>query len=291
MADNGTSFWCLFWGNAAATNDVGQCIAPTFLNFFLIFFFLIWNSACSQIILVPAIRFWFFGCGDHQGRRNLVAIICPHWLLGVIMPFIVGGLFTATFAVGLPYSFVSYKIYKLCKAERSKGKMIKCKEEVDAFLEGEKFMRIDSVRLSNDRLMFSATGKIYDTSKGKTSLNFLLDPTELHVSNDIMALFGGTRSRSVSFTDKGAQNIKLVLTRLVGLENQDSIEVEPLPQRQDSLSQRILNMANPTYQFTAVATPYQTVAPNNFYNAFVPARPVFAVATVVQPPDIEQGPK
>lgn len=245
----------------------------------------------SNMVVIPVVRFCFFGIGDAQARRSMLVLICPHWVVGLVLPISLGGIFTASVGVLLPYSFTIYRVYRLCKEEKRKGTMISIKEEVDAFLEGRKFMRITSMRLSEDRLMFSATGKVYDNSKGRTSLDFLLDPTQFKLSNDIVALLSGHRTRAVSFTDKGAQNIKLVLTRLVGLPNQDSIEAQPLPARQDSLSQRILNVANPTYHFTAVASPYPTAVPTNFYSTIVPSQPVIAVATVAQPLDIEQGPK
>lgn len=274
MAENNAA--CVFWG----TGGGDDCLGPSFVNFLMAGFFLFWNGICSQLILIPLMRFYYFGCGDKQARISLITLICPHWVIGLVMPYLLGGLLSALIAIGIPYTFCGYRIHKLCKAEMEKGQMISIKEEVDAFLNEQKIMRICSVRLSNDRLMFTATGKNYGHATKDRTLEFLLDPGQQNVSNDIVAMLAGTRTRAVLFTDKSGQNIKLVLTRLVGLVNQDSLEAEPLPRRANSLTQRVLNLSDPKYQFTAVATPYSPFAS---YSGFLPSQPVMAVATVVPP--------
>lgn len=210
------------------------------------------------------------------------------------MPAWQGGWFTTIFAILIPYMVVSYRIIKLCKAENSHGKLLQIHEDVDLFRNGVLTHRMTSVHISDDRLRFTIEGEhlIGGQLKQKGALNTAtthvrLNPDQAAVSNDIVALLSGTRTRAVVFPDQEQNNIKLVLTRLRGLANQDSLEADPLPRRQLSLSQRVLHFSDPKYQFTAVATPDHPDAggESRLNRLFAPTRPV--IPSVCQ--DIEQG--
>jgi hypothetical protein len=146
----------------------------------------------------------------------------------------------------------------LCKAENYHGQLLQIHEDVDLFQNDVLTLRITSVYISDDRLQFTIKGK--QLVGGKLKQNGVhpihLNPDQIAVSNDIVALLSGISTRAVVFPDQEKNTIKLVLTRLRGLVSQDSLEADPLPRRKLSLSQRVLQFSDPKYQFTAVATPH-----------------------------------
>jgi len=281
---------CIFWGTAAE-HDGTNCTGPSFTHFIMMAFFMLWNFMCSQLLLVPIFRFAYFGCNDVQGRRSLITLICPHWIVGIAIPFWQGGVFLLLIVVLIPYGVCGYKINKLCIAERIKGKMIKVREEMDLFVDGKKYLRISSVRVTDDRLMFTASGKSYHASGLPSSFDFLLDPSQLKLSNKLISLFGRGNANSIMFTDKRGKNIKMMLTRLVGVDNVETEHVEPA-EIPVSFAQNIVRMASTDYQFTAVAS---ALPPNNrnqrtiaWVNGLIPTQPIIPVVSVVAP-DIENG--
>lgn len=66
-------------------------------------FFFVWNSMLCPIIvggiLVPVVR-----CRCPNPAVAIICI-CPHWLVGVIMPLMIGGMVSVSISVGLPYGF------------------------------------------------------------------------------------------------------------------------------------------------------------------------------------------
>ena len=258
-AGQGPSFMICFWGPSSQTSAYKCGTSPNGpLPFILAGFFMLWNFMISQVLLIPLIRIPYFGCGDKQARRMLPMLICPHWAAGLVIPVWQGGWFTTIVAVLFPYTFVSYRIIKLCKAENYHGQLLQIHEDVDLSQNDVLTLRITSVYISDDRLQFTIKGK--QLVGGKLKQNGVhpihLNPDQIAVSNDIVALLSGISTRAVVFPDQEKNTIKLVLTRLRGLVSQDSLEADPLPRRKLSLSQRVLQFSDPKYQFTAVATPH-----------------------------------
>lgn len=281
----------VLWGQGNTLQDDGTCLGPQFVNFVMMAFFGLWNMICSNMVLVPLFRFFYFGIKDVHGRKAFVGLICPHWAVGLVVPLVVGGLFSWSIGTVLPYLVCGYRVNKLCRAERSKGKMIEVKEEVDIFIDGKKTMRISKIRMTDDRLMFECYGKRYGT-KVRKPLEFMLSPTQLYISNELMALFTGNLTRPVSFVDMRGHNAKLILTELTGVQNSDSMGAPQLPTRQDSMGRRLFKMTSTDYHFTSVARPVPSTPTVSAYSGIVPAlipsQPVLAVATIV-PPDSEAG--
>jgi len=147
---------------------------------FLPLFFLLWNSGCSRIILVPALRWYFFGRHDKLANNAAKAMICPHWLIGIIMPSAMAGVVGFFIAVLIPYLKVGLDIYKLCREEANHGLLIHVINEVDVFVDNKKVLRAIDVRRSKEGMDFIVSGKDYKsiTLKGKTKIH-------LHV-NDIL---------------------------------------------------------------------------------------------------------
>jgi len=280
----------ILWGSGAVNED-DTCHGPSAINFVMMFFFGFWNFGCSPLILVPLFRIYHFGIRDAYAKRALLALICPHWLVGIVIPFLYGGLFSSSVGTILPYLANGYRINKLCREESRKGKIIEVKEEVDIFIDGKKTMRIYKIRMSDDRLMFVCYGKRYGT-KIKKSVDFLLSPTQLYISNELMCLFSGRTTRAVSFVDMREQNIKLLLTELTGMEGGDAMEAPQLPKRQDSIGRTLIKMASADYHFTSVARPVPSTptvpAYSGFLPAIIPSQPIIAVAATI-PPDSEAG--
>lgn len=81
----------------------------SFLTVIMALFFALWNTMCSPIIVVPVVRGLFFGCRAFWQSTSPILLIFPHWYLGIGMPCIMGGLVSASVAVGLPYFFIIYK--------------------------------------------------------------------------------------------------------------------------------------------------------------------------------------
>jgi len=278
----------ILWGSGAVNED-GTCNGPSYLNFVLMLFFGFWNFGCSPLILVPLFRICHFGIRDRYAKRALLTLVCPHWIVGIVMPFLVGGLFSSSVGTVLPYLANGYRINKLCREERRNGKIIEVKEEVDIFIDGKKIMRISKIRMSDDRLMFTCYGKRYGT-RIKKSVEFMLSPTQLYISNELMGLFSGRITAAVSFVDMREQNIKLLLTELTGMEVGDAMEAPRLPKRQDSIGRTLIKMASADYHFTSVARPVPSTPTVTAYSGFVPAiipsQPTIAVAATI-PPDSE----
>jgi len=280
----------VLWGSGAVNED-GTCNGPSYLNFVLMFFFGLWNFGCSPLILVPLLRICHFGIRDADAKRAMMTLICPHWLVGIVMPFLIGGLFSSSVGTILPYLFNGYRINKFCREERRNGRIIEVKEEVDIFIDGKKTMRISKIRMSDDRLMFACYGKRYGT-RIKKSVEFMLSPTQLYISNELMGLFSGRITRAVSFVDMREQNIKLLLTELTGMEGGDVMKAPQLPKRQDSIGRTLIKMASADYHFTSVARPVPSTPTVTAYSGFVPAiipsQPTIAIAAAI-PPDSEAG--
>ena len=76
-----------------------------------------WNTAVSQMLVVPIVRFWYFGCGDRTARKMCYALVCPHWALGLAMPVILGGVVAWALAVIIPYCRMIRVSAQLCKME------------------------------------------------------------------------------------------------------------------------------------------------------------------------------
>ena len=77
-----------------------------------------WNTAVSQMLVVPILRFCYFGCGDRTARKMCYALVCPHWALGLAMPFFLGGVVAWVLAVVVPYCRMIRMSAQLCKMER-----------------------------------------------------------------------------------------------------------------------------------------------------------------------------
>lgn len=78
-----------------------------------------WNTAVSQMLVVPIMRFCYFGCGDRTARKMCYALVCPHWLLGLAMPFVLGGFVAWGLAVIIPYGRMIRVSAQLCEMERN----------------------------------------------------------------------------------------------------------------------------------------------------------------------------
>ena len=70
------------------------------------------------MLVVPILRFCYFGCGDRTARKMCYALVCPHWMLGLAMPFFLGGVVAWTLAVLIPYFRMIRVSAQLCKMER-----------------------------------------------------------------------------------------------------------------------------------------------------------------------------
>jgi len=203
-----------------------------FLVFFPLFF-VIWNFGCSQLILVPLLRWSWFGSHDAHARRAVKGLICPHWLIGIVMPVVMSGVVGLTIGVLLPYSYCTYKLNALCKAEAEHGLIMNIRNEVDIFVDGKKTLRVDSntVRRSKNGLEFFVEGKNYNTIKvASRKANLTLQTDNLLIATAIFTFFttkptalqGRDYEKSYEFVNRhadGNQNIKLMYTAFVGNEN------------------------------------------------------------------------
>jgi hypothetical protein len=72
----------------------------------------------SQMLVVPIVRFCYFGCGDRTARKMCYALVCPHWALGLAMPVLLGGVVAWALAVIIPYCRMIRVSAQLCKMER-----------------------------------------------------------------------------------------------------------------------------------------------------------------------------
>jgi len=74
------------------------------LIIFLTFFFCIWNGAMSSFIS-PVLYGWT------KGRCVCSPIcICPHWVVGLGIPFLMGGVLLVSITVVIPYSAATAKL-------------------------------------------------------------------------------------------------------------------------------------------------------------------------------------
>jgi len=200
---------------------------------FIPLFFVVWNSGCSQLVLVPLLRWLWFGSHDAHARRAVKGLICPHWLVGIVMPIVMSGVVGLTVGVLLPYSYCIYKLNALCKAEAEHGLMMNIRNEVDIFVDGKKTLRVDgnTVRRSKNGLEFFVEGKNYETIKvASRKANLILQTDNLLIATAIFnffttkptALQGRDYEKSYEFVNRYAddnQNIKLMYTAFVGNEN------------------------------------------------------------------------
>eukprot|EP00929_Paragymnodinium_shiwhaense_P034095 TRINITY_DN18594_c0_g1_i1.p1 TRINITY_DN18594_c0_g1~~TRINITY_DN18594_c0_g1_i1.p1 ORF type:complete len:287 (+),score=47.92 TRINITY_DN18594_c0_g1_i1:108-968(+) len=88
------------------------------INVILALFFLAWNFMLSGVILGPVVRMLVFGFKDGCAHFNLVMCIFPHWYLGILAPLYLGGLLSASVAVGIPYSFRFFTMLDLALKEK-----------------------------------------------------------------------------------------------------------------------------------------------------------------------------
>mmetsp|Transcript_78763 Transcript_78763/g.136526 ORF Transcript_78763/g.136526 Transcript_78763/m.136526 type:complete len:253 (+) Transcript_78763:104-862(+) len=100
----------VIWG---ATGEFG------FVNIILAGFFLAWNSMCGSIIIVPCVRGIFFGCRAFWKSTNPILLIFPHWYLGIGVPCYMGGLFSGSVAVLVPYSYLIFTNVNMALQEKS----------------------------------------------------------------------------------------------------------------------------------------------------------------------------
>ncbi len=143
-------------------------------------FFLLWNSGCSRIILVPAFRWYFFGRHDKLANNAIKAAICPHWWIGIFIPSFFVGAVGFLIGVLIPYLTVGSSIYKQCKEEANNGLLINVINEVDVFVDDKKTLRASMVRRSKEGTEFTFYGKDYKTITSK-------DTTKIQVhANDIL---------------------------------------------------------------------------------------------------------
>jgi uncharacterized membrane protein YgcG len=101
---------CILWG--------AGCTAASPLPWLMAGFFAMWNTAVSQMLVVPILRFCYFGCGDRTARKMCYALVCPHWALGLAMPWFLGGVVAWFLAVVVPYFRMIKVSAELCKMER-----------------------------------------------------------------------------------------------------------------------------------------------------------------------------
>lgn len=212
---------------------------PETLPVLIIFpiFFVIWNYSCSELLLVPLLRLWWFGFHDAHAKRALKGLICPHWLVGIVMPILMAGVIGFTVGFLLPYSYCIYKVNAMCKAEAEHGLIINVRNEVDIFIDGKKKLRVDgnTVRRSKNGLEYCIQGKNYGTivvadSRSYKKIKLKLQTDDLLVATSIFnffttkprALQGDDYEKSYEFVNRHGgrnQDVKLMYTAFVGNEN------------------------------------------------------------------------
>lgn len=227
MSDGSAACFPWFGINGCTINDSWPMVV------FIPLFFVVWNLGCSQLILIPLLRFSWFGFHDAHAKRAMKGLICPHWLVGIVVPVLITGVVGLNVGVLLPYGYCIYKLNAMCKAEAECGLIMKIRNEVDIFVDGKKTLRVDgnTVRRSKDGLTFFVEGKNYKTIKiDRRSAKLTLQTDSLLIATAIFnffttkptALQGSNYEKSYEFVNRhadGDQNIKLMYTAFVGNEN------------------------------------------------------------------------
>mmetsp|Transcript_48862 Transcript_48862/g.141529 ORF Transcript_48862/g.141529 Transcript_48862/m.141529 type:complete len:389 (+) Transcript_48862:71-1237(+) len=80
---------------------------PLLARSVIVVFFTLWNSMVSWTVLAPPMTLFL-----HGKFRGWVACICPHWLIGIIAPLVVGGAIGFAISVAIPYFVVGLLTYK-----------------------------------------------------------------------------------------------------------------------------------------------------------------------------------
>ena len=62
--------------------------------------------------MAPILYFLITGNYEEAGRRMFPICCCPHWVVGLVIPFVVAGLFGLAFSAGIPYGFHLYKMFR-----------------------------------------------------------------------------------------------------------------------------------------------------------------------------------
>jgi len=262
---------------------LGGCTMENWVVLILLpIFFTFWNSGCSQLLLVPLLRWWWFGFHDAHAKRAMKGLICPHWLVGIVGPIMMAGVFG--FAIGflLPYTYCIYKLNALCKAEAEHGLIMNVRNEVDVFVNGKKKLRIDSntVRRSKNGLQYFFVGKNYGTISVAKKVELTLEAGNLLIATAIFNFFttkptvsqGSNNEKSYEFVNRyadGNQNVKLVYTAFVGNEDiavaEATILQESNLQQQSSWGDRVVHAitggsgGNANEHFVATALYFQPV--------------------------------
>ena len=102
---------CIAWLGTLQGCEYDDGILWVVLIIFPIFF-AFWNTGCSQLIIVPMLRWYWFGFHDQMANNAIKGAICPHWIIGIVVPTIMAGLPGFIFAVVIPYSYCIYKFNK-----------------------------------------------------------------------------------------------------------------------------------------------------------------------------------
>jgi len=254
-------------------------------------FFAFWNTGCSQLIIVPMLRWYWFGFHDQMANNAIKGAICPHWIIGIIVPTIMAGLPGFIFAVVIPYSYCIYKFNKYCKAEAQNGLLIKVRNEVDVFVNGKKTLRIsdNTVRRDKNGLYFEFEGKSYGSitvKKHSKTKKYKVKTEDIIVATGIgnfftakpEALQGANYAKSYEFANHNGDKVALKYTSFVGNESIAMAEASLLAEstlleRQNSFSDNIVRAFTgtnnaPDQHFVATALYFEPV--NNSRRSVAP---------------------